>query len=121
LLGLIFKKVGAMLGGRMKLGVTGGGPVSADVQNFVRTAMHFNLVQGYGLTETCSNGTVQPALDVKDGIAGAPTASVQIRLNDCTDREPGSSSYKVRGGAGQAPKGGECRQTARSCVVLTSS
>jgi len=29
----------------MKLGVTGGGPISADVQNFVRVAMHFNLVQ----------------------------------------------------------------------------
>jgi len=29
----------------MKLGVTGGGPISADVQNFIRVAMHFNLVQ----------------------------------------------------------------------------
>ena len=45
LLGLLFKKVGAALGGRMKLGITGGGPISGEVQNFVRVAMHFNLVQ----------------------------------------------------------------------------
>jgi len=92
LLGLLFKKVGGALGGRMKLGVTGGGPISADVQNFVRVAMHFNLVQGYGLTETCSNGTVQPSLSYADGVAGAPTASVEIRLADCDEREPGAGS-----------------------------
>jgi long-chain acyl-CoA synthetase len=91
LLGLLFKKVGGALGGRMKLGVTGGGPISADVQNFVRVAMHFNLVQGYGLTETCSNGTVQPAHSMADGVAGAPTASVELRLADCDEREPGGT------------------------------
>ena len=47
-------QVGKMLGGRVKVAVTGGGPISADVQNFIRVAMHFNLVQGYGLTETCA-------------------------------------------------------------------
>jgi len=39
------EQVGCVLGGRVKVAVTGGGPISADVQNFIRVAMHFNLVQ----------------------------------------------------------------------------
>jgi long-chain acyl-CoA synthetase len=41
LLGLLFKKVGGALGGRLKMAITGGGPISSDIQNFVRVAMHF--------------------------------------------------------------------------------
>lgn len=49
-----------MLGGRLKLCVSGGGPLSPDIQNFIRVAFRVNLVQGYGLTETCAAGSVQP-------------------------------------------------------------
>jgi long-chain acyl-CoA synthetase len=91
LLGLLFKKVGKMLGGRVKVAVTGGGPISADVQNFIRVAMHFNLVQGYGLTETCSAGTIQPADTMHDGVAGSPVACLQMRLNDCGAKEADGS------------------------------
>jgi long-subunit acyl-CoA synthetase (AMP-forming) len=34
-------KVGSALGGRIKMALTGGGPISADIQNFIRVAMHF--------------------------------------------------------------------------------
>jgi long-chain acyl-CoA synthetase len=94
LLGLLFKKVGGALGGRVKAAVTGGGPISADVQNFIRVAMHFNLVQGYALTETCSAGTLQPSDSMLDGIAGRPVASVQMRLNDCGEIDPATRAYK---------------------------
>ena len=77
----------------MKIGITGGGPISTDVQNWVRSALCFNLVQGYALTETCSAGTLQPVDSVLDGVAGAPVASVQMCVADCSDvldrSEPG--------------------------------
>jgi len=92
LLGLLFKKkVGAMLGGRVKIAVTGGGPISADVQNFIRVAMHFNLIQGYGLTETCSAGTLQPHNSTFDGVAGSPVSCLQMRLADCAKKEADGS------------------------------
>jgi len=94
LLGLLFKKVGGALGGRVKTAITGGGPISADVQNFVRVAMHFNLVQGYALTETCSAGTLQPHTSVVDSVAGRPVACVQMRLNSCDEVEPATRAYK---------------------------
>ena len=85
LLSLIFKKTYKMLGGRLKLCVSGGGPVSSEIQNFIRVAFKVNLVQGYGLTETCAAGTVQMFEDCQDGVVGPPVASAEIKLADCSD------------------------------------
>jgi len=82
---LIFKKTYKMLGGRLKLCVSGGGPLSADVQNFIRVAFNVNLVQGYGLTETCAAGTVQPFWSVEDGVVGPPVKSVELKLASCSE------------------------------------
>jgi len=89
LLGLIFKSVQKMTGGRLKLGISGGGPISGDVQTFIRTVFGMPLIQGYALTETCCAGTVQRTNDGRNGVVGAPVSSVEIRLascKDCTDR-----------------------------------
>jgi long-chain acyl-CoA synthetase len=68
-----------MMGGRLKLCVSGGGPISADIQNFIRVGFNVNLIQGYGLTETCAAGTVQPPFNAEDGVAGAPISAVGAR------------------------------------------
>jgi len=86
ILNLLFTKVvGGIVGGRMKCGISGGGPLSPEVQNFCRIAFGFPLIQGYALTETCCAGCVQLPTDSEDGIVGAPLASVQIRLESCKD------------------------------------
>jgi long-chain acyl-CoA synthetase len=82
---VLFKKTYVMLGGRLKLCITGGGPISPDVQNFIRVVFKTNLVQGYALTETCSAGTIQPAWSVENGVVGPPVKSVEMRLNDCSE------------------------------------
>jgi len=84
-LGLIFKKVQAMTGGRLKMGISGGGPISADVHDFIRTVFGMPLLQGYALTETCMAGTVQHPSDFRNGVVGAPLASVELYLNTCKD------------------------------------
>lgn len=81
----LWGKIGGALGGRIKVGLVGGGPTHPDLQNFVRCCMGFNLVQGYALTETCSAGTVQPFRSVQDGVAGSPVECVQIKLKSETD------------------------------------
>jgi long-subunit acyl-CoA synthetase (AMP-forming) len=55
---LVFKKVQALIGGRVSVMISGSAPLSADTQRFVQTAFNCPLRQGYGLTETCSAGTV---------------------------------------------------------------
>jgi long-chain acyl-CoA synthetase len=83
---LLFSRiVQGMVGGRLKIGLTGGGPCSSDVQTFIRTCFCIPFVQGYALTETACAGTVQYLDDNRNGIVGPPLPSVQLRLNDCPE------------------------------------
>mmetsp|Transcript_39453 Transcript_39453/g.91538 ORF Transcript_39453/g.91538 Transcript_39453/m.91538 type:complete len:760 (-) Transcript_39453:97-2376(-) len=87
---LVFSKLSGMLGGRLKLGISGGGPISAEVQNFVRVAFATPLLQGYALTETTCAGAVQMLEDQRCNIVGAPLGSVEMKLRSCvgTDGQP---------------------------------
>jgi len=76
-----------ILGGQQKIFATGGGPISSEVQSFVRTIFCCPLVQGYALTETCCAGTLQYPSDSRDGVVGPPAASVELRLRDCIEPE----------------------------------
>jgi len=77
---LVFKKVKAVVGGRLEQGLSGGGPLNSEVQEFVRTCFGFHFYQGYGLTETCATVTMQATDDLRFGIAGYPTANCEIKL-----------------------------------------
>lgn len=47
---LVFKKLGAAVGGELRIGLCGGGPLDESVQNFIRTAFGFRMVIGYVCT-----------------------------------------------------------------------
>ena len=55
---LVFDKVRAKLGGRVRLVCSGGAPLARHVEEFLKTAMCAPVVQGYGLTETCSSSFI---------------------------------------------------------------
>ncbi|XP_013909897.1 PREDICTED: long-chain-fatty-acid--CoA ligase 1-like [Thamnophis sirtalis] len=52
---MIFRKVQANLGGKVKLMITGAAPVSANVLTFLRAALGCQFYEGYGQTE-CTAG-----------------------------------------------------------------
>ena len=83
---VVFKSLTKMVGGRMRAGASGGGPISSEVQTFIRTAFCMPLVQGYALTETCcAGGCAQKIYDLRDGVVGQPFSSCEILLNNCPD------------------------------------
>ena len=51
---LVFNKIKGRLGGRVRIIVTGGAPLAAHTEEFLKVAMCTPVVQGYGLTETCA-------------------------------------------------------------------
>ncbi|XP_022156999.1 long chain acyl-CoA synthetase 1 isoform X2 [Momordica charantia] len=55
---LAFRKVKARLGGRIRLIISGGAALSAEVEEFLRVTCCAFFVQGYGLTETCGPTTI---------------------------------------------------------------
>ena len=55
----IFQKIRNILGGRVRLMLSGGAPLSRETQRFMNVCFCCPVGQGYGLTETCGAGTVQ--------------------------------------------------------------
>ncbi|KAL5155814.1 Long chain acyl-CoA synthetase 1 [Glycine soja] len=54
----VFEKVKARLGGRVRLIISGGAPLSSEVEEFLRVTSCAFVCQGYGLTETCGSTTL---------------------------------------------------------------
>mmetsp|Transcript_2515 Transcript_2515/g.5541 ORF Transcript_2515/g.5541 Transcript_2515/m.5541 type:complete len:716 (-) Transcript_2515:55-2202(-) len=82
---LVFKKFAAVTGGRLRLAVSGGGPLNADVQRFANVCFGCPVGQGYGLTETCAGLTLQDVKDDRCGIAGAPIPCVEVKMVSCPE------------------------------------
>lgn len=51
---LVFSKVKARLGGRVRIALSGAAPLAPHVEDFLRVALCSFFCQGYGLTETCA-------------------------------------------------------------------
>lgn len=54
----LFKKVRALLGGNVRMMLSGGAPLSSVTQRFMNICFCCPVGQGYGLTETCGAGTI---------------------------------------------------------------
>ena len=54
----LFRKLRYFLGGRVRLMLTGGAPLSPDTHSLSRTCLCLPVMQGYGLTETTACATV---------------------------------------------------------------
>eukprot|EP01060_Flectonema_neradi_P002666 TRINITY_DN11699_c1_g1_i2.p1 TRINITY_DN11699_c1_g1~~TRINITY_DN11699_c1_g1_i2.p1 ORF type:complete len:449 (+),score=98.19 TRINITY_DN11699_c1_g1_i2:1043-2389(+) len=78
---LVFSKIQATLGGRLRLTLSGGGAISGSVQEWMRAVLGCPLIQGYSLTETCAGLTVQPFNDTRVGVVGAPISAVEVLLH----------------------------------------
>lgn len=76
----LFRKLRYFLGGRVRLMLTGGAPLSPDTHSLSRTCLCLPVMQGYGLTETTACATVTSPIDRKTGRAGAPLLGVKIKL-----------------------------------------
>lgn len=79
---LVFSKVRAILGGRIRFILSGGAPLSADTQRFINICLGAPIGQGYGLTETCAGGTFSEVDDSSVGRVGAPLPCSFMKLID---------------------------------------
>ncbi|RXG53582.1 Long-chain-fatty-acid--CoA ligase 4 [Armadillidium vulgare] len=78
----VFRKVKALLGGKVRLIAAGGAPLSPETHNFIRASLGCVVIQGYGLTETCACATVMDQDDVSTSRVGSPLTITDIKLVD---------------------------------------
>ncbi|NXY21929.1 ACSL1 ligase, partial [Atrichornis clamosus] len=79
---VIFRKIQASLGGKVRLMITGAAPVSASVLTFLRAALGCQFYEGYGQTECTAGCCLSLPGDWTAGHVGAPMPCSVIKLVD---------------------------------------
>ncbi|XP_065349419.1 fatty acid CoA ligase Acsl3 [Cloeon dipterum] len=77
---VVFGAARQLMGGRVRMIMSGGAPLSPETHELIKMCLCVQVIQGYGLTETCSAATVMDMHDDSLGRVGAPATNVDIRL-----------------------------------------
>ncbi|CUS09527.1 unnamed protein product [Tuber aestivum] len=99
---IIFKKVRAATGGRLKVCMSGGGPIAKETQHFVSMTI-CPMVIGYGLTETSAIGCLMDPSEWNINSLGTIPACAEIKLVDYpeagyfTHNDPEQGEVWIRG------------------------
>lgn len=75
----VFDRVNDNLGGRVRLFVSIGAPISVDILEFFDAA-NILIVEGWGMAETCGVGLVNRPEQVRFGSVGRPLPGVDVRI-----------------------------------------
>lgn len=78
---LVFSKIHARLGGRMRYLISGGAPLAPEINEFFH-AVGLPVLEGYGLTETTPILTCNLPGRTRIGTVGLPVAGVTLKLAD---------------------------------------
>lgn len=76
---LVFRKIVSLTGGRIRLFLSGGAPLSKDIAEFFY-AMGFVILEGYGLTETSPVISLNSLEQMKFGSVGRPIPGVEVKI-----------------------------------------
>nr|XP_010921403.1 long chain acyl-CoA synthetase 1 isoform X1 [Elaeis guineensis] len=80
---LAFHKVKARLGGRIRLIISGGAPLSNEIEEFLRVTSCAFCIQGYGMTETCGLSSSGYPDDLSlVGTVGVASPYTELRLEE---------------------------------------
>jgi long-chain acyl-CoA synthetase len=82
---LVLDNVRRMTGmSRVQLALTGAAPISPELIRWYRS-LGVPLREGWGMTETCAGGTVNPRRATRPGSIGVPGPGLEMRIAEGTD------------------------------------
>jgi long-chain acyl-CoA synthetase len=76
---LVYSKVKEKLGGRLRLGISGGAPLSREIAEFFH-ALDILILEGYGLSECTTACSVNLPGRVRFGSVGQPLPGFEVRV-----------------------------------------
>jgi long-chain acyl-CoA synthetase len=78
---LVYSKVKDRLGGRLRIGISGGAPLAKEIIEFFH-ALDILILEGYGLTECTTAATVNWPTRYRFGTVGPALPGVDLRIAD---------------------------------------
>ena len=137
---LVLSKVRQGMGGRLRLAISGGAPLSEPIADFFQ-GMGVWIVEGYGLTETSTVTHVNRLDRYRVGTVGLPLDGVECRIDDDGEilirganimkgyfKDPDATSEVIdedgwfrTGDVGQVEEGGFLRITDRKKDLIVTS
>jgi long-chain acyl-CoA synthetase len=94
---LVFAKLKARLGGRLRFACTGGAPIPKEIAIFLRAA-GLLVIEGYGMTETAPVLTLNGPDRMKFGSVGRPIPGVEMKIvPEPGGERPGEGEILARG------------------------
>lgn len=82
---LVFSKIAAQLGGRVRFMATGAAPMPAHVMEFLKVAFMCPVYQGFGMTENAAAAMATPPGYLGVGTVGGPLPCTEVKLVDVPD------------------------------------
>jgi long-chain acyl-CoA synthetase len=78
---LVYSKVKERLGGRLRIGISGGAPLAKEIIEYFH-ALDVLILEGYGLTECTTAATVNQPSRFRFGTVGPALPGVELRIAD---------------------------------------
>ncbi len=78
---LVYRKVKNRLGGRIRVGISGGAPLAAEIGEFFHT-LDILILEGWGLTECTTAASVNRPDRFRFGTVGPALPGFEVRLDD---------------------------------------
>jgi long-chain acyl-CoA synthetase len=78
---LVYSKVKERLGGRLRIGISGGAPLAKEIIEFFHS-LDILILEGYGLTECTTAATVNRPSQFRFGTVGPALPGVELRIAD---------------------------------------
>ncbi|HEX6702578.1 MAG TPA: long-chain fatty acid--CoA ligase [Gaiellaceae bacterium] len=78
---LVYSKVRERLGGRLRIGISGGAPLAKEIGEFFH-ALGILILEGYGLTECTTAATVNRPSRFRFGTVGPALPETELRIAD---------------------------------------
>ena len=78
---LVYSKLRAAMGGKMRWTVSGGAPLGSRLGHFFR-GINVTILEGYGLTETSAATTVNRPSALRIGSVGQPLPGAKVKVAD---------------------------------------